>query len=220
MIAIPLHTRRVQRGQFAQKLQHAIPSVVVLGDGISHLQHDPHGIDLALGVAEIGVSVLVIGSVIRGFRQLRAHRAAALHAPHSTHGIDWIDVSLGAMLSVEVYAKYYANGHIARPTILLAVTMFVVGFNHGRLAAWGSRKRELRITNDGISVPGRFFTRLTLPWAELAEITIGPDKARVIATDGRDKQIELADAFGADAIRAALLEAQARHGAYRATLMY
>lgn len=213
MIAVPVLYRRAQKGQFVQKLQHAIPSVVVLGDGISHLQHDPHGMELALGVAEVGVSVLVIGSVIRGLRRLRALSAAAVHAPHSAHGVDWIDISLGAMLLVEAYAKYHANGHIARPTLVLAATMFVVGFNHGRIAAWGARRRELRIGDEGISVPGRmFFTRLTLAWKEVAEITIGPETARVIATDGRDKSIDLGDVLNVDAVRQALAEAKARVG--------
>ena len=72
MIAVPIRYRRAQRGHFVQKLQHAIPSIVVLGDGIEHLSHEPHGLDLWLGVAEVGVSLLVIGSVIRGFRELRA----------------------------------------------------------------------------------------------------------------------------------------------------
>jgi len=210
VIAVPLHTRRIQRGQFLQKLQHAVPSVVVLGDGISHLQHDPHGLDLALGVAEVGVSALVIGTVIRGFRQLRARPAAAAHAPHSTHGIDWIDISLGAMLLVEAYAKYHANGHIARPTLLLAFAMFAIGFSHGRIAAWGSRKRELRVTDDGISVPGRFFSRTDLRWEDVAEIAIGPDKARIIPVNGRDQVIEIGDAIDRDAVRAALEDARIR----------
>jgi hypothetical protein len=210
MITVPLHTRRVQRGQFLQKLQHAVPSVVVLGDGISHLQHDPHGLDLALGAAEVGVSLLVIGTVIRGFRKLRAQPAAAAHAPHSTHGVDWIDISLGAMLLVEAYAKYHANGHIARPTLLLAFSMFAIGFSHRRIAAWGSRKRELRVTDDGVSVPGRFFSRTTLRWEDIAEIAIGPDKARVIPVNGRDQVIDIGDALDRDAVRAALEDARSR----------
>ena len=218
MIAIPLHTRRLQRGQFLQKLQHAVPSLVVLGDGVSHLQHDPQGIDLALGVAEVGVSMLVIGTVIRGFRQLRAQPAAAVHAPHSSHGVDWIDISLGAMLLVEAYAKYHANGHIARPTLLLAFAMFVIGFNHGRIAAWGSRRRELRVSDDGISVPGRFFSRTTLRWDEVAEIAIGPDKARVIPITGRDQVIDIGDALDRETVRAAMSTAKAHHDAYRAGL--
>ncbi len=218
MIAIPLHTKRVQRGQFLQKLQHAVPSVVVLGDGVSHLQHDPRGLDLALGVAEVGVSVLVIGTVIRGFRQLRAQRAAAIHAPHTTHGVDWIDISLGALLLVEAYAKYHANGHIARPTLLLAFAMFVIGLSHGRIAAWGSRRRELRVTGEGISVPGPFFSRATLRWDDIAEIAIGPDRARVIPITGRDQVIEIGDAIDREAVRAAMLSAKARHDAHRAAL--
>jgi hypothetical protein len=214
MIAIPLHTRRVQRGQFLQKLQHAVPSVVVFGEGVSHLQHDPHGVELALGLAEVGVSLLVIGSMIRGVRQLRAKPAAAIHAPHTTHGVDWIDLSLGAMLLVEAYAKYHATGRIARPTLVLAAAMFIIGFSHGRIAAWGSRRRELRVTDDGISVPGRFFTRTTLRWEDVAEIAIGPDKARVIPVKGSDQVIEIGDALDREAVRAAMATARARHAAH------
>jgi hypothetical protein len=213
-IALPIRYRRAQRGQFAQKIQHAIPSVVVLGDGISHLQHDPRGLELALGVAEVGVSVLVIGSVIRGLRHLRRATASS-HAAHSSHGVDGIDICLGLMLAVEAYAKYHATHHLPRPTILLAVTMIAIGLLHGRLAAWGDRRRQLRVGDEGISVPGRFFRRLTLAWSEVAEITIGPDKARVIAADGRDQAIDLADALTPEPIRAALVDAQTRLATFR-----
>ncbi|MGZ9006562.1 MAG: hypothetical protein ACXW20_22545, partial [Burkholderiales bacterium] len=79
MIAIPLRYRKAERGLFVQKLQHAIPSLVVFGDGISHLSHDPHGVELALGVFEVVAAVLVMGSVLRGVRELRK-RTAAEHA--------------------------------------------------------------------------------------------------------------------------------------------
>jgi hypothetical protein len=210
---VPVRYRRVQRGQFLQKLQHAIPSVVVLSDGISHLQHDPHGVSLALGLAEVVVSALVIGSVIRGLRQLRAGGAAD-HG-HAKHGVDWIDLFLGAMLLVEAYAKYHATHHLPRPTILMGVAMIAIGLMHGRIATWGERRLQLRVDDDGISVPGRFFRRLSLPWSQVAEITVGPATARVIALDGRDQELNLRDAINADAIRDALAEARTRLAAYR-----
>lgn len=215
MTAIPVRYRRAQKGQFLQKLQHALPSIIVLGDGLSHLQHDPHGASLALGVAEVLVSALVIGSVIRGFIKLRAGATAPAHG-HAHHGVDWIDLFLGTMLLVEAYAKYHATAHLPRPTILLGVVMIVLGFVHGRIAAWGDRRLELRVDDAGISVPGRFFRRLTLPWPQVAEITVGPAIARVIALDGRDQHVDLADAVNADAIREALAGACARLAASRA----
>lgn len=213
MTAIPVHYRRVQRGKFFQKFQHALPSVVVLGDGVSHLQHDPHGISLALGVAEVLVSVLVIGSVIRGLRALVKGRSAE-HG-HDHHGIDWIDVFLGAMLLVEAYAKYHATHHVPRPTILLAVVMITIGVFHGRIAARGARQMALRVDDDGISVPGRFFRRLSLPWSDVAEITMGASTARVIAVDGREQALNLADTINATAVRELLTDAQRRLAAYR-----
>ncbi len=110
MIAVPIRYRRAQKGLFIQKLQHAVPSIVVLGDGIEHLSHEPHGSICGVGVAEVGVSLLVIGSVIRGFRELRKQTAKSDHDVHAHHGVDWIDICLGAMLSVEAYAKFHATG--------------------------------------------------------------------------------------------------------------
>ena len=121
MISVPIRYRRAQRGLFIQKLQHAIPSIVVLGDGVEHLSHEPQGLDLWLGAAEVGVSLLVIGSVIRGFRMLRAETAANVDFHHAHHGVDWIDICLGAMLSVEAYAQFHATGHLPRPTMLLSL---------------------------------------------------------------------------------------------------
>jgi len=218
MISVPIRYRRAQRGLFIQKLQHAIPSIVVLGDGIEHLSHEPQGLDLWLGAAEVGVSLLVIGSVIRGFRMLRAETAANVDVHHAHHGVDWIDICLGAMLSVEAYAKFHATAHIPRPTILLAVSMFTIGLLHGRLAAWGDSKRQLRLDADGISVPGKPFSRLTLPWAEVESIAMDDRWAVVKAIDGRSKRIDLSDVLNPKAVREALVAANtllddARHAA-------
>jgi hypothetical protein len=218
MISVPIRYRRAQRGLFIQKLQHAVPSIVVLGDGIDHLSHEPHGLDLWLGVAEVGVSLLVIGSVIRGFRKLRAETAANLEVHHQHHGIDWIDICLGAMLSVEAYAKFHATAHIPRPTIVMALAMFAFGILHGRIAAWGDRRRQLRVGADGISVWVRPFKQLTLAWAEVASIEIDDRAAVVTAIDGRTQRIDLTDVLNPKAVREALMAANtflddARHAA-------
>ena len=212
MIAVPIRSRRAHKGQFAQKLQHAVPSIVVLGDGIEHLSHDPHGASLALGVAEVGVSVLVIGSVIRGFRRLRAQMAGTAHAhPHAPHGVDWIDLCLAAMLAVEAVAKYSANGRLPRPTIVLALTMLVVGLAHGRIAAWGDRRRELRVDEAGIGLPGRFFRRHTLAWTDIASFDLTETAAVITTVNGTTQRLELADLMQPATVRDVLAQAHARH---------
>src|SRR4030095_6767720 len=144
MIAVPVRYRSATRGLFVQKLQHAVPSIVVLGDGVDHLSHAV-GLDWWLGAVEVGVSLLVIASVIRGVRELVKHTAKSNHDVHTHHGVDWIDICLSAMLGVEAYAKYHATGHIPRPTILLALTMLSIGLAHGRLAEVLSQRPELRV---------------------------------------------------------------------------
>ena len=209
MIAVPIRYRRQERGLFIQKLQHAVPSTVVLTDGIEHLSHEPHGMTLAIGVAEVAVSVLVIGSVIRGLRQLRKPKTAdaGTHA-HQHHGVDWIDICLGAMLSVEAYAKFHATAHLPRPTMLLAATMLTVGLLHGKLAAIGDRRRELRVGAEGISMPGKPFQRLTLTWPEVQSIEMDDRAAVITAIDGRSKRIDLHDAVHPKGVREALLAAR------------
>ena len=137
---------------------------------------------------------------------------------HPHHGIDWIDISLGVMLSVEAYAKYHATAHVPRPTILLAVAMLTIGMLHGRLASWGDRRRELRVDAEGITVPDKPFNRMTLTWAEVAQIDVGDRSAVIIANDGRLRRIDLTDVFQPQAIREALMQARtflddARHAA-------
>lgn len=216
MTSVPIRYRRAERGQFFQKLQHAIPSVVVLGDGLSHLSNDPHGIELILGVAEVGVSLAVIFTVIRGFQKLAARRSTPAQQHH--HGVDWIDICIGLMLGVEAYAKYHETHHVPRPTVLLAVAMLAVGLLHGRIAAWGSKRRHLRVTADHISFPRRPFFRTTLTWPEVASIDIGDRYATVTATNGRSHRFDLSDLIDATGIRDALMQArtfldESRHAA-------
>jgi hypothetical protein len=216
MIAVPIRLRNFPKAVFVQKLQHAIPSIVVLGDGLDHLAHDPHGVDLALGIFEVGAALLVMASVVHGVIQLRKH---VKHVDHvHAHGIDWIDIFIGAMLSVEAYAKYHATAHIPRPTIVLAVMMIAIGLLHGRLAAWGDRRRQLRVSGDGISMPYLKFARMTLSWAEVASIEMDDRAAVIKASDGRTKRIEFNDVMQPTAIRDALMSARiflddARHAA-------
>lgn len=209
MIAVPLRYKRAERGLFLQKLQHAIPSFVVLGDGLSHLSHNPHGAELALGVVEVGAAIAVMASVVRGIRKLR-HSASKAdgHSGHA-HGVDWIDIFIGIMLGVEAYAKYHATSHLPRPTILLAAAMITIGLLHGKIAASGDRRRELRVDTDGISLPTRPFQRMTLSWADVGAIDIGERYARVTATDGRTQRIDLTDVVNATAVRDALMTANA-----------
>ena len=218
MIAVPIRYRRAQRGLFFQKLQHALPSIVVLGDGLGHLSHNPEGIELALGAVEVIAALLVIGSVVHGVRKLIKQTAAGVEAQHAHHGVDWIDIFIALMLSVEAYAKYHATHHIPRPTILLAVTMFVVGMTHGRIAAWGDRRRQLRVSAEGISVPVRPFSRVTLAWPEVSSIDLDDRYATVVAIDGRKQRLDLSDMIHASAVRDALMQArtfldEARHAA-------
>ncbi len=204
---VPLQSRRRDRALLLQKVQHVVPSLPLLNHGFERLGHDGHGWSIALGVSEIVSSVLVIGAFvrqIRAVRQAHGHREAEAGGGHATHGIDWVDLLLGAMLAVEVWAHWHETGHIKRPTVLLAVVMVTIGLLHGRIAARVERRLSLRIHDAGVSVGGRFFRRFTATWAELTAVEIEPDQARIVRKDGRTKVLNLRDLRNAAGVREAL----------------
>jgi len=208
-VLVPLRSRRALRAQFLQKIQHAVPSIVLLGDGLRRVQ-DGHG--LLLGGIEILASVIVIGSVLRGLRQLRKTTRTTEHA-HEHHGsVDWIDIFIGLMLFVEAYVHHDETGHWPRPTFLLGATMIVLGLAHHRLMEIAGKRRALRITPEGLSISGRRpFTRMTLKWADVASVSVDGDVARVVSTDGRTREVDLRDALNPVAVRDALLFASKHH---------
>jgi hypothetical protein len=202
---IPLVSRRRERGQLLQKIQHALPSFVLLMNGIQGLQAGHEGFARVLALAELVTSGLVIGGIARSVRRMRrAHdeRAAAHHS-----GIDWIDLFLAAMLATEAFSHQHRTGHLPRPTILLSVLMLALGLLHGRIADRQARRRSLRADDRGISIGGRFFTRFTATWPDIARIDIGDRYATIATRDGRTKKIDLDDLRNRADIVAALQRA-------------
>jgi hypothetical protein len=200
---VPIRSRKREFAQVMQKLQHVVPAAPLLFQGISRLQREPHGWSLLLAVAEVGISVLVLGAFIRQLRSTRS-RADDQHEHHAAHGIDWIDVAIGVMLGIEVWAHWYESGHVKRPIVLMAVAIFVIGLLHGRIAARGARRLALKIDDAGVAIGGRPFQNFTAAWTELADVVIEPQRARLVRRDGKTREINLEDLRNAAEVRAAL----------------
>ena len=208
-VAVPIRSRRRARGLLLQKLQHAVPSVVLLGDGLTRLGRGDTGAGFWLGLAEIAVSALVIGSFVRTVRGARQN-AAAPHA-HGQHGPDWLDLFLAAMLVVEAVVHQHETGHLPRPTVVMAAVMVVLGLAHGRIAAAGERRRSLQVSDAGITVGGRFFTRFVASWDEIADVRIDAREAAVVTRDGRTRRFDLADISNLDEVQPVLEDIARRH---------
>jgi hypothetical protein len=214
-LPVPLISKRREVGLILQKVQHVAPAAALLVQGASRLTHEGHGWSLLLGIAELGTSLLVIGAFARQIRAARtrapaAHDEGAGHGGDAHHGVDWVDLFLGAMLGVEVWAHWHETGHVKRPTVLLAAAMFAIGLLHGRIAAFGQRRRGLWIDDDGLRLSGRPFRRFTARWTELAAIDLTPAEARLVRRDGIRIVVDLADLRNAAEVRAALEAARLR----------
>ena len=207
---VPLQSRRRERAAVVQKLQHVVSAAALLTQGLARLQHEPQGWSLALAAAELVVSVTVAVAFVWQVRSTWRGGHAAHGEGARGHGVDWVDVFLGAMLGVEVWAHWHESGHIKRPTVLLAMVMVAIGLLHGRLAARGAQRRTLRLDDDGIDVGGRPFRRFRATWDQLASIDVGTERARLVRLDGRVRIIDFRDLHESGGVREALEEARLR----------
>ena len=184
--------------------------MVLLGDGLTRLGRGDTGAGFWLGLAEIAIGAVVIASFIRA---LRGAKQKAAEAHHGHHGPDWLDLFLGAMLVVEAVVHQHETGHLPRPTILMAAVMVVLGLAHGRIATAGERRRSLRVSDAGVSVGGRFFTRFVASWDQIADVRINEREAAVVTTDGRTRRFDLADIANLDEVQPVLEDMARRHRA-------
>ena len=207
---VPLRSKRRERVVLLQKLQHAVPGAMLLFAGIRAIGEDVRGIALALAVFEIVSSALLIASVIVAFKKVR-RPANAAHAPHLHHGgVEWIDIFTSALLFAEVAEHWELKHHVARPTLLTALVLLVVGLLHGRIARRAERRFTIRVEDDDLYVGGKPFRSLRVKWADLAAIDIDDGDATIRTRAGRTRRLNLGELEGAAHERAALEEARRR----------
>jgi hypothetical protein len=209
VLTVPLRSKRRERVQLVQKLQHAAPAAILLIAGLRTLGEGAHGFALALAILEVVTSLTLGVSVLLAVR--KARRPAQASAPvHPRHGPDWIDVFIGVVLLVEALERYHHSHHLARPTIFMGVGLMVFGLLHGRIAARTGKGMTLRLEDHGLYLGGKPFRALRVKWADLASIDVGARYATIVTRDGRQRKLDLADLEGADAVRAALEDARRR----------
>jgi hypothetical protein len=194
-----------------QKMQHGAPAVVLLGSGLQALREGVHGLGFALALFEIATSVLLIGSVIPELGRARRKANPAQAPPlHHHHGVDWIDVFTAAVLAAEVWEHHHVTGHIKRPTVLLALSLLVIGLLHGKIIRRAEKRFTLRVEDEGLYVGGKPLRAMRAKWSEIASIDVGERFGTIRLKNGRQKTLDLPDLEGSNHVRAALATAQQR----------
>ena len=211
-LVVPLHSRRLERAQLLQKINHAIPAAGLLVTGMQALAEGAGGIGLALAIVEIVTSAMLIVTFARGVRATRRTGPRE----HSHSGVDWIDIWAAGVLFAEAAERWHLTHHLSRPTILTAMITLGLGLFHGRIAASSQRRRAVRITAEGIYVGARPFRGLNARWADVASISAAGQVAEVRTRGGRVRRVDLTDLRNAEEVRAAFAEGSRRLAALRA----
>ena len=206
-VVVPLHSRRLKRALTLQKLNHAVPTVGLIFSGVQALQHGAEGFELVLAIVEILTSAFLIVTLARSIRAARA-ATSAHHAPHAR--VDWVDIWAAGVLFAEAGERWHLRHHIARPIILNALLTLALGLAHERMGAFRGRRRSMRLTADGIRIPGKPFRSFEARWPEIASVRVTDSSAEVRTRAGRVRRLDLADLENAAEVRAAFEEAQRR----------
>jgi hypothetical protein len=210
-ISIALISRRRERGKWFQKLQHALPAVVLLNAGVRGLMEGQHGFGLALSIAEIAVSALLLRELVKEFAAAR--RPPSAHGAHGEHhGVSWFEIFAAGVLTVEALERWHTHGHLPRPTLVMAAVTLALGLFHGRLGGRRSNRRwSLRLDEAGLRLQTRAFTRPFLAsWPDIESLDLDDREARILLRDGRERRIDLTDFVNAAEVREALLAARER----------
>ncbi len=206
-IIVPLLSRRHQRGQAVQKLNHALPAAGLIATGLQALRDGARGFELALAAVEIGTSAVLVAMIVRSVREARRH---GTHGLHHAQGVDWVDIWAAAVLFAEAAERWHLKHHVPRPTLVTALVTLGMGLFHGRITGFGRRRRGLRLTDDGIYVGGRPFAGFSAKWPDVTAIAITERTAEIRTRTGRVRRIDLADLQNADAVCSALEAARLR----------
>lgn len=208
MPTVPLRSKRRERAQALQKFQHVIPAVPLLLAGLQAIRSGERGFGFALGVFEMGTSVLLLATMVR---EIRAMRRPRIPAAPAHYGVDWIEIFAAGVLTAEVLEHWHLTHHIRRPAVLTALLSLGMGLFHGRIKRISEGRRVMRVEDEGIHIGGRPFSRaFRASWTEIASIDVGERRARITTRDGRTRSLNLADLHDAGDVRAALEEARLR----------
>jgi quercetin dioxygenase-like cupin family protein len=203
---IPFLSRRRDRALIVSRLPHVIAAVVLLGDGLLRFRGESFPYTRLLAAAEVLTSTLVLGTFALAVRTILRNDEND-HAAAESHGIDWIDLCLAGMFTIEAVAQHVETGHWSRPTVLLAATMLLLALAHGPLMAIARRRRGMTMTSKGLKI-GRPFPAFSAEWAELKPIEVGEQWAVLQTIHGRERRIDLKDLGNEKQVRDAMREAE------------
>jgi len=206
-VAVRMHSRRVERAAFAQHIQHAIPAAGLVAAAFQSLTTGARGFELALAIAEIVTSALLIGGILRGVRAFRScdHE----QTPH-VHRIDWLDIFAAGVLFSEAAEHWHRTHRDAGPIVLKAVATLALCVTHARMRGLFGRRRALELTADHLIVPGKPFRGIKARWSDVQRITLTEQQAEIVLSSGRRRRINLRDLRNAADVRAVLAQAQLR----------
>lgn len=185
--------------------------------GLQQFTEDPHGWALALAIVEILVGLLMLGALGRtayvSRHLLKPSTPASHHGSHAHPEVEWENFVAAAMVLAEGWEhRMHGGHHFPRPAILTAAVLIVTGLLHGRILRAAQRRRTLRVSDEGIYVPGRRFKakKIDARWADVASIEIGERWAVVKTRSGRQRRLDLPDLDTEAAVRGALAAARER----------
>lgn len=204
-VVVPLQLRRLEQVERLQMLLEVPPAVSLLLEALHRVRASGASLgDHLFAAAELATSAALIFFTVRELKG-RGHHAAARKVAAA-------DLAAGAMLTAEWADAVAHGGKYVSPTLLSALTAYVLALLPLWVPGWRSRRRVLRLDGEGVRYRASPRRRVRATWAELAAVTRTGERVELRRREGSPRVIDLRALRNGDAVWEALAAAATRAG--------
>ncbi|HEU4629736.1 MAG TPA: hypothetical protein VFS08_08310, partial [Gemmatimonadaceae bacterium] len=192
VVVVPLHVRALERAERLQMLLELPPAAALLLEALHRMRASGASAgDHLLAAAELATSAALL---VLTARELRGRR----HRP-STRSVAAADLAAGGMLTAEWADAVAHGGKYVSPTLLSAAVAFTLALLPLWIPDWRTRRRTLRLDEQGLRYRASLRRRVRAEWRELTAVARRGERVELHRHDGRPRVIDLRALANGDA---------------------
>jgi len=183
-----IESRRAARSKRAQKIQHVVAALLLIGTGYGHLNGEHHG-SLILPVLEIAAGLLLIATAVR--ERLQKDQG------HGHARVGWLEIAGAAMAFVEALSRVSERHHLSFKIVSFfpPLVLLLLGIFEMQIATF----RNLRADDDALVTRLSKWRRRRFVWSDIRAFRVEGWRVTFEMTNGKTATLNLRDAKERDA---------------------
>jgi hypothetical protein len=182
-----VESRRAARSKRAQRIQHVVAALLLIGTGYGHLNGPHHG-SLILPALEIAAGLLLIATAVRERLQKDQGHGAR---------VGWLEIAGAVMAFVEALSRVSERHHLSFKIVsfLPPLVLLLLGIFEMQIATF----RNLRADDDALVTRLSKWRRRRFVWADMRAFRVDGWRVTFERKDGKTQTLSLRDVKERDA---------------------